>query len=563
MRTAKENNIANLKQELFAVIKFRLFLLASLFMILFVSSSASQKSKSSKKPNIILILVDDLGYSDLGCYGSEINTPNLDKMAANGLRYTNFYNTARCCPTRASLLTGLYAHQTGLGWMTSQDQGFDGYRGQLNNNCVTIAEVLKTSGYSTFALGKWHVSLDADCEENSPQNNWPLQRGFDKFFGFLKGASDYFNPDYLYSGNKHIRPTKNMYLTDAISDTASKFIDAHFEINKNPFFMYLAYNAPHFPLHAKPEDIAKYEKKYLAGWDVIRKGRFEKMKKIGLISKDEILSPKHANVEDWNTLSPEKQKEMAKRMAIYAAQIDCIDEGIGKIIETLKRKGKLENTIIMFVSDNGGCAEPVSKASKEFADLGTTKSYESYGHQWANVSNTPFRIYKRDTHEGGIATPMIVHWPNGIKEKGKFRNQLGHVIDFLPTVLELTNAVYPTKNKGNEVFPYQGGSLIPTFTNNKQKSRTLYFEHIANRGLIENDWKIVCTGTREKPFITPWELFNLKNDRVEMNNLAEKYPEKLEQLSKKWDEWANKNNVLPIDGRGGENRIKKPVKELN
>ena len=369
---------------------------------LFCLSNSPAQKKENKRPNILLIVTDDMGYSDLGCYGSEISTPNLDSLSANGLRFRQFYNTARCCPTRASLLTGLYAHQAGLGWMTSLDQGFPGYRGEINNSCVTIPEALKNAGYSSYASGKWHINLDANCEQNSPNYNWPKQRGFDRYFGFLKGASDYFNPDYLYSDNNKIKLPEGSYLTDAISDTAVKFIYEHSLKNSNPFFMYVAYNAPHFPLHAKRSDIEKYRKKYLEGWDKLRKERFEKMKRIGLLSADSKLSPKTEDIEEWESLSSEKKNEMALRMAIYAAQIDCLDQGVGRIVSALKEKGMFENTVIFFVSDNGGCAEPVSKGSKLIEDLGTTKSYESYGYQWANLSNTPLRIYKRDTHEGGI-----------------------------------------------------------------------------------------------------------------------------------------------------------------
>ncbi|RUA11228.1 MAG: arylsulfatase, partial [Flavobacteriia bacterium] len=394
---------------------------AILALIIFLLSLNSCKKDSEEKsekvdqrPNIVLIMADDMGYSDLGCYGSEIHTPNLDKLAGEGLRYTQFYNTSRCCPTRASLLTGLYPHQTGLGWMTRLDLGKPGYTGQLNDQCVTLGEVLKQAGYSTYISGKWHVNKDDECEQDSPKHNWPLHRGFDRFFGMLKGATDYFKPENLYTDDKKIEPGKDFYFTDEINDHASQFIKDHVTLNKkNPFFLYVAEVAPHWPLHAKPEDIAKYQGKYMEGWTKTRQKRYERMLKLGVIPSNTKLSKPEDRVLDWNSLSEEQKIDMDKRMAVFAAQVHAMDQGIGRIVKTLEEQGQLENTLIIFLSDNGSSSLSVSRKSKKPEDLGTQKSFESYGVSWTNVSNTPMRYYKLYEHEGGVSTPLIVHWPKG------------------------------------------------------------------------------------------------------------------------------------------------------
>ena len=536
------------------------FLLLSLYSCKEKADKKLNKN-SNQRPNIVLILADDMGFSDIGSYGSEIETPNLDKLADNGLRYTQFYNTSRCCPTRASLLTGLYPHQTGLGWMTRVDLKQPGYRGDLNNQCVTLGEVLKNAGYSTYISGKWHVNKDDECEQDSPKHNWPLHRGFDRFFGILKGASDYFNPDNLYEGDTHIQPDDNFYFTDAVNDHASKFIDEHFETNnEKPFFLYMAHIAPHWPIQAKPEDIKKYEGTYLKGWDKLREERYDRMLELGVIKSNAELSERTPVISDWDSLSGEEKTEMDKRMAIYAAQIDIMDQGIGRVIETLKKQGQFDNTIIIFLSDNGGCMQPISRGeSNAIENFGTEKSFESYGEPWANVSNTPFRNYKKWEHEGGVATPLIIHWPEGFKAKGELRDQTGHVIDFMPTLLEIANIDYPEVFGDHKIIPFEGESLVATFDSNSQHPRTIYFEHIGNRGMREGDWKLVSLTKNKFPYHNEWELYNLKKDRSETINLASKYPEKVEKLETKWNAWAERTNVLPLDGRGWNKRISDPA----
>ncbi len=534
----------------------------SALIFFFLLSGCSQKEENktvkNSKPNIIVILADDMGYSDLGCYGSEINTPNIDRLAKNGLIYTRFYNDSRCCPTRASLLTGLYAHQTGLGWMTKVDMKEPGYRGEISHNTVTLAEVLKKVGYSTYMVGKWHVNRDDQCEQDSPKHNWPLHRGFDKFYGILKGASDYYNPTNLYDGDKHIKPDKDFYFTDAMNDKACEFLSEHLKKKDNPFFLYVAHIAPHWPLHAKEKDINKYEWKYLVGWDAIRKTRYTKMEKLGIVDSTAKLSPRYHEVKAWDKLSDDEKKDQAKRMAVYAAQIDNMDQGIGRIVKILEKYNALDNTLIIFLSDNGGCSLQVSRGkSKKTEDIGSPISFESYGQGWANVSNTPFRMFKKYEHEGGIATPFVVHWPKGIKAKGEKREQIGHVIDIMPTILDLTGAEYPKEYKGNKIIPYEGKSLVPTFAKSVEDERTLYWEHNANRGMREGKWKIVSLNTKKPPYIQEWELYNIEEDRSELNNLASKYPEKVKEMSEKWYAWAKRCNVLPLSNMGWNQRIKK------
>ncbi|MBI9017822.1 MAG: arylsulfatase [Phycisphaerae bacterium] len=531
----------------------RKFLKASAFTALapLVSSCNSPLSKLTKtqKPNIILIMADDMGYSDIGCFGSEINTPNLDNLANNGLRYTNFYNAARCCPTRASLLTGLYPHQTGLGWMTAADGGRPGYRGQINNKCVTIAEALKSYKYNTYMSGKWHVALDKHLD-GSNKENWPCQRGFEKFFGTICGGGNYFAPQHLKRNNEPIEEfPDDFYYTDAISDNASQFIKDH--NTDNPFFMYVAYTSPHWPLHAKKQDIAKYAGKYVHGWDKLRQSRYEKMIEMGIIDKSWALSDRDKGINEWEKLAPEKQKDMAQRMAIYAAQIDSMDQGIGQIINTLKDKNQLDNTIIFFLADNGGCAEYISWGKTDLDSMGTEESFESYRKPWANASNTPFKLYKHYTHEGGISTPLIVHWPNGIKHKNQLRRQPSHIIDIMATCIDVSGTKYPTRYNGNDIIPFEGKSLKSTFDNTPFPSRPIFWEHESNRAIQLDNYKLVA---RDKD--TPWQLYNLAKDRTETNNLSREMPEKVEQLNKLWQAWAKRCDVLPLSNKGWDARIK-------
>lgn len=535
---------------------------------------------ASQRPNILLIMSDDMGFSDLGCYGSQIQTPNLDSLAKNGIRFTQFYNTARCCPTRASLLTGLYPHQAGMGHMTHPGE-HEGYQGVLNNRCVTIAEVLRESGYRTYMCGKWHVTrFDNRDSDNS---NWPVQRGFEKFYGTIRGGGSFYDPTALCRQNTYITPDndpeykpKQFYYTEAISDNAVRFLQQHQkESASKPFFMYVAYTAAHWPMHALEKDIAKYKGKFDGGYEPIRKARFERLKQLGLIDPSWSLSPQAG---DWNSVTNKEWE--ARCMEVYAAMIDNMDQGIGKIIAQLKQNGQFDNTLIFFLQDNGGCAElmgrdlnkPESpKPLKPFApdDLqpktwppmqtrdgrwvrtgsqvmpGPPDSFVAYGPGWANVSNTPFREYKHWVHEGGISTPLIAHWPKGIasKRNGKLETQPGHLIDIMATCVDVSGAGYLKEFHGEKIKPMEGVSLKRAFQGKSlNRKNPIFWEHESNRAVRDGKWKLVAKADQ------PWELYDMEKDRTEMHDLAAKLPEKVRELAADWDAWAARANVLPLGG---------------
>ncbi len=513
------------------------------------------------RPNILLIMMDDMGYSDIGCYGGEIDTPNIDRLAQNGIRFTQFYNTARCCPSRASLLTGLHPHQAGMGGMVGGDTKLPGYRGDLNHDCVTIAEVLKGKGYDTYMTGKWHLSRP----DKKPNGNWPCERGFDHYFGMVGGAGGYFDPPSLARDNQHIEaPKDDFYLTDAISDNACQYLKDHKTQNPNkPFFIYVAYNAPHWPLNAKAKDIAKYKGRFAEGWDVLREKRLQRQVKMGIIDPKWALSPRDPSGKPWDEVKDKRWE--ASRMECYAAQIDCADQGIGRIIKVLKDTKQLDNTLVIYLSDNGGCHEGIGSGeggAKYYQALGagklTTKdgrpvrygnipeitpgpddTYCSYGRSWANLSNTPFRKFKTWIHEGGISTPLIVQWPSRIKARGKLQRQMGQLPDIMATIVDVTGATYPTEHAGNKIHPMEGMSLVPAFENKPVEHKALYWEHIGNRGIRTGDWKLVADRNKA------WELYDLKADRTELHDMASGYPDKVKELSDAWNQWAQRAFVLP------------------
>ncbi len=533
--------------------------------ILSVGLPSCAPPEVEKPPNIILIMADDMGFSDIGSYGGEIQTPNLDQLSENGVNFTQFYNQARSCPTRASLLTGLYPHQTGIGSMT-YDSGHDSYRGDLNYQCVTMAEILGNAGYSTYMTGKWHVTKhegfwSGDVDRKS-KHNWPVQRGFDKFFGTIIGAGSFFDPITLVEGNEPVEPDKEeFYYTDAINDYAVQYIKEHIQSGSDePFFAYVSHVAPHWPLHALPEDIERYDGMYDKGWDQVRKERYEKMKSIGLIDEDDELTPRDPRVPPWE--EEEHQEWRIRAMEVYAAQIDRMDQGIGRIIETLEQNDQLDNTMIIFLSDNGGCAEVLSEDWGDhlfFPDEtrdgepvqigndpdympGPEETYQSYGIGWANVSNTPFRLYKHFIHEGGIATPLIVHWPEGIKNHGEWIEYPSHIIDLMPTFLDISGAEYPEQFNEEDILPLEGRSLMPYIREDKpQREDPLFWEHNGNRAVRDGKWKLVQRRNQEE-----WELYDMEVDRTELNDLSSKKPEKVSELKDKYDAWADRIGVLPV-----------------
>lgn len=520
-------------------------------LILLIFLTSFSVTLAQQKPNIILILVDDMGFSDIGCYGGEIQTPNVDQLAKEGLRYKQFYNGARCCPTRASLMTGLYPHQAGMGWMAAADlKTTPAYQGNLNNECVTIAEVLRPAGYNTYMSGKWHLTNERKID-GYIIDNWPIQRGFERYFGIVPGGANYYTP-VIYSNNTRYNAPDNFYLTDAISDTSVKYIKEHFAAQPDkPFFMYVAYTAPHWPLHAPASIIEKYKNIYMKGWDVIREERFARQKQMGLFDANAKLSPRDERIPAWNTLSEEEKKEMSMRMAIYAAQVDIMDQGVGRIVKTLKEYNQLDNTLILFLSDNGACAEYISSGKSKAVD-GTAETFESYRINWANVSSTPYKEYKHFTHEGGIATPLIVHWPKGIKAelKNSYVKEYGHITDIMATCIDVAKATYPTTYKGNRIVPLQGKSLVPHFSGSSNHRGRIYWEHEANIAVRDGKWKLVAKTEEGNTFNeTALQLYDMERDPIEMNDLSSRYPDRVKEMYTDWRRWAESIGAFPLDTR--------------
>lgn len=553
--------------------------LLAVALLTYLSRPITSAAETPACPNIVLIMADDMGYSDIGCYGGEIETPTLNRLATGGMRFTQFYNTGRCCPTRAALLTGLYSHQAGVGWMMT-DRGHDGYRGDLNKRCVTIAEALRPAGYSTYMSGKWHVT--PHVRPDGPKHNWPRQRGFDRFYGTIHGAGSFYDPNSLTRDNTQISPTndpqykpKQYYYTDAISDHAVRFINEHQAATPDkPLFMYVAYTAAHWPMHAFEKDIAKYRGKYDAGYAVVRDARLNRMRKMGLLSPDWAMTPQ---AEDWNTVK-NREWEIAC-MEVYAAMVDSMDQGIGRIVDALDSTKDLDNTLILFLQDNGGCAKGLGRAPRNgllarpdkptlpvlkpgfLQDQmippqtrdgyptvmgpgvmpGPDGTYIAYGRGWANVSNTPFREYKHWVHEGGVATPLIAHWPAMMKRHGKLDNQPGHLIDLMATCVDVAQAKYPLKIGDNKITPLEGTSLAPAFVGEDIGRRNpIFWEHEGNRAIRDGKWKLVAKENR------PWELFDMEGDRTELHDLVDKLPGRAKDLKAKWDAWAARADVLPL-----------------
>ena len=516
------------------------------------------------RPNIVLILADDMGYSDIGCYGSEIRTPSLDGLADRGLRFSQMYNSARCCPSRASLLTGLSPHQAGVGHMVA-DLGLPAYQGYLNLSSVTIAEALRESGYTTLMSGKWHVGGGYDLRDpeswapGDPTRPIPTQRGFDRFYGIVAGAASYFYPLTLMRDDQLIPLSpEDFYLTDAISDSAVGMIDDASSAGK-PFFLHISYTSPHWPLHALEEDIARYETTYRDGWDALRTGRHEQLKMLGMVDPAWKISPRDRDAPPWDDVRHSDWE--ALRMAAYAAQIDRMDQGIGRVLAKLRDEGIEQNTLVMFLSDNGGCAEfmaedsdrprpsqfttptPDGRAirvgnSPEFSP-GAADTFMSYDLPWANASNTPFRRFKHWTHEGGISTPFIMSWPARIARPGVVHEPV-HLIDVAPTCLDAANARYPSEMNGTQTTPLEGESLLPVFENPRWgREQPIFWEHEGSRAVRMGQWKLVAAISGD------WELYDMSQDRTELRDLAGRERARTRELTRLYDEWAERCGVLP------------------
>lgn len=501
-------------------------------------SRVSAETAQASRPNIIIVLVDDMGYSDIGCYGGEIDTPHIDRLAADGLRFTQFYNSGRCCPTRASLLTGRHPHQVGIGHMTEPPEkplGFEGaYQGYLNDRCVTIAQVLGSAGYHTLMTGKWHVGLHRE-------ETWPLSRGFDRFYGCLSGAVNYFKPGGgrgIMLDNRPIETDDDFYATDTFTDYACQFISEAKQKDDRPFFLYLAYNAPHWPLNSKWEEFMKYKGKYTEGWEALMRQRLARQKEMGLVGAE--IDPAPHVGPAWDSLTDKQRDDLDSIMAAYAGCIDSIDQNIGKLTRHLKELDELDNTLIFFLSDNGACQEggTLGKGSLTMVKdppLETTQGVR-LGLAWANACNTPFRLYKHFLHEGGACTPMIAHWPAGIPKSsaGKYVREYAYLPDFMATCIEVSGAQYP-----NEAPPCEGTSMVSLLEGSQMPIHVdpIFWEHEGNAAVRWGGWKLV------REYRKPWELYDIDSDRAEMADQARTEPEKMKEMITRWERWATANEV--------------------
>ena len=540
---------------------------------------------AKQRPNIVLIMADDLGWSDLGCYGSEISTPNLDSLAANGIRFTQMYNSARCCPSRASLLTGLNPHQAGIGHMVN-DMGLPAYQGYLNDSCVTIAEVLKSAGYRTLMTGKWHVAGD---QTNLPEG-WhpdmpgypsPRGRGFDRFYGILSGGGSYYNPNMLVDDRTLISvETTDYHFTDAISDKAVQFVDDAIH-RPEPFFLYMAFTAPHWPLHAWPEDIEGYRGNYMQGWDETRMNRHETQRGLGIVDPRWELSPRESAVKPWTDEQHKEWRDL--QMAVYAAQVEQVDRGIGRLIDKLKAMGEFENTLIVFLADNGGCAELLAEdtpgpdpdrynyptvdgrlvrtGNSPDIEPGPPDTFASVDIAWANVNNTPFRLFKHYTHEGGISTPFIMHYPNGTDARGQVFSSPAHISDISATLLDVAGAAYPSTFNGNDIKPLEGESFASVLDGDEwEREAPIAWEHEGNRAVRMGEWKLVSeiADPADPDSRAVWELYNINDDRVEANDLIDGERNRAEKMLCYYIEWAERCEVedwatAPFNPRPGLN----------
>ena len=505
-------------------------------LVVALACFATVAGATPPRPNIVVILVDDMGFSDLGCYGSEIPTPRIDSLAAGGLRFSQFYNTGRCCPTRASLLTGLYSHQAGVGHMV-EDSGLPGYRGRLGDSCVTIAEALRGAGYHTSIVGKWHVGQNHGVA--------PWNRGFDRSLnaaagGFYQAGSP--RCDLWLDGEKitadDSRLPNDWYSTDLWTTFGLKFVDDAI-VAKQPFFLYVGHNAPHFPLQAPAEEIAKFRGRYRAGWDALREERLARQRKLGLLADRWTPAPRPQAVAAWESLSPEEQDRFDHLMAVYAAVVHRMDKAVGDLVDGLERRGVLDDTLILFLSDNGGNAEAGPRGRTE-GDPTAARSDWFCGESWAFLQNVPFRKYKHFNHEGGIATPLIVHWPAGITARGEWRHDPGHLIDILPTCLDVAGGEFPRERQGKPAIPLEGRSLVSAFAGEPIAREALYWEHEGNAAVRVGDLKLVRLGAKG-----PWELYDLQADRTEQHDLAATRPADVARLADLWQAWAQRVHAVP------------------
>jgi len=525
---------------------------------------SSQEPPSPRRPNIVLILADDMGFSDIQPYGSEIRTPHLQRIADEGLTLTSFYNQARCMPARGSLLTGLYPTQSGIGHVDS-DAGIPGYTGDLAEHAVTIAEVLRDAGYGTYMTGKWHVTTHTGAwgrfPERQSKHNWPLQRGFDRFYGMILGASSFYDPVTLTEDNDPLpSPGADYYFTDAVADRAAQYVRDHVADSPDaPFFLYASFTAPHWPLQAPTEDVEHYEGVYDRGWEALHAERVARLRELGLIDDVDQVPPPDERVRAWADLTDEERRWYARAMEVYAAQVELLDQGIGRLLDMLEETGVDDDTLLVFLSDNGACAEVLTNGwngiyitrethdgrvvtvGNENIDVlpGPEDTYMSYGREWAWASNAPFRLYKHFVHEGGIATPFLMRWP-AATEGGLVVRDPGQLVDLMATFVDVAGATYPEQRDGVPVLPMEGVSLAPVLGGESLPERPLFFEHEGNRAVRQGRWKLVERFNGEG-----WELYDLQSDRAESSDLAAAQPERVAELRQRYDDWAARVGVLP------------------
>jgi len=506
-----------------------------------LASTPAARQHVGTRPNIVLIMADDMGFSDIGCYGGEIETPNIDSLAADGLRFTQFYNNAICVPTRASLLSGLYSQQVGV----------YGNSPRVMQRCVTLGEMLRDAGYRTLMTGKWHAQ------------QIPFERGFDRYFGLCDGCCNFFNPGPRRPGEPepgrkgtsygyprrwaiddrvyqpYAPPDPDFYTTDAFTDYALQYLD-DYQGEDKPFFLYVAYTAPHYPLHAWPEDIARYRGRYMLGWDELRRQRYQRLTDMGLIDRRWGMSRRDDVVPAWDDIADKDAWDLT--MAVYAAMIDRMDQNIGRLLAKIQEMGVEDNTLVLFLTDNGGCAGKANYTPN--IPPGPVESYRSVDPPWANASNTPFRKYKVWDHEGGISTPLIARWPTVIKQRGGLTNQMGHIIDIMATFVDVAGARYPSSYEGRDVLPMEGRSLLPVFQGEQRRGHQAIFWQINRnsgaRAVRTPQFKLVTPGPDQ-----PWELYDMIADRTELRNLAGRYPDKAGELAGLYDNWVLRCN-LPV-----------------
>jgi arylsulfatase A-like enzyme len=527
------------------VAAFCIYGFASLAAIL----AAPPAHAAPARPNIIVILVDDMGFSDIGCYGSEVPTPNLDRLASEGVRFTQFYNTPRCSPTRAALMTGLYSQQAGMGWLDDKvDPKSRGFHGRLLDRCVTIAEVLDQAGYFTAMTGKWHLGQ----QHGTPPWKRGFMRSLNSQFGEVYFPKELDRPgtDALYLNGRKIPKDspelgKDWYSTELFTDWGLKFIDEA-RAEKKPFFLYIAQGAVHFPLRAPADVIAHYRGKYMAGWDKLREARHARQIEMGIVDPRWPLSPRPNESPAWDTRAPDRKERFDAIMSVYAAMIECIDRSVGKLVAGLKERGELDNTLIVFLSDNGGNAEsgPAGE-TKGKGPIGGPQSYVLLGMNWATLANTPFRRYKHFTHEGGISSPFIAHWPVGIPSdrRGSLEKQPGHVIDIMATAVDLAGATYPAEFNGHAILPMEGVSLRPALLGKPlDRKQPIVWEHEGNKAIRDGKWKLV------QKWRGPWELYDMVADRTELHNVIADHPDVAARLQSAWKDWEKRAYADPWPG---------------